>query len=54
MSDLYDFGNSWQHDIVLEAIMPAPAKGQYPRCVTGSGACPPEDCGGLPGYAHLI
>lgn len=25
----------------------------YPLCVAGSGACPPEDCGGVWGYANL-
>jgi hypothetical protein len=51
---LYDFGDSWQHDLVLEAILLAQAKGKYPLCMTGAGACPPEDCGGIPGYMHLL
>lgn len=46
----YDFGDSWEHPIVLEAILPREAGVVYPRCVGGENACPPEDCGGIPGY----
>jgi hypothetical protein len=39
----YDFGDSWNHEVLLEAIS-IPAEGtQYPRCVEGQGACPPEE-----------
>ena len=34
--------------------MPAQPKEQYPRLVDGANACPPEDCGGPGGYAHLL
>lgn len=47
---LYDFGDDWSHRVLLEAILPAEAKAKYPRCLAGSRACPPEDCGGIPGY----
>ena len=49
----YDFGDGWEHDLVLEAISPRQAKTKYPRCLDGARACPPEDCGGPPGYAEL-
>jgi hypothetical protein len=49
----YDFGDSWEHDIVVEAVEPALEGIEYPRCVGGSRACPPEDCGGPGGYEHL-
>ena len=42
---LYDFGDSWHHDI--DNLGPG---GPEPGCVDGQGACPPEDCGGWPGY----
>jgi hypothetical protein len=50
---LYDFGDDWSHKIVLEAIVPREAKIKYPRCLAGARACPPEDCGGVHGYARL-
>jgi hypothetical protein len=49
----YDFGDNWEHDIVLEQILSAEAEATYPSCLAGSGACPPEDCGGAGGYADL-
>jgi hypothetical protein len=50
---LYDFGDDWSHKVVLEAIVPREAKIKYPRCLAGARACPPEDCGGIHGYARL-
>lgn len=50
---LYDFGDDWSHKVVLEAITPREAKAKYPRCLAGARACPPEDCGGIYGYARL-
>jgi hypothetical protein len=49
----YDFGDGWEHEIVVEAVIDAEAGRQYPRCLDGGGACPPEDCGGPPGYQQL-
>ena len=43
----YDFGDGWEHTILLEKILP-PEKGvRYPICIKGKRACPPEDCGGV-------
>jgi len=50
----YDFGDGWEHDLVLEQISSRQAKTKYPRCVAGARACPPEDCGGPGGYAQLL
>jgi len=50
----YDFGDSWQHEILLEKLIVAEPGGRYPVCVAGDRACPPEDCGGTPGYEELI
>ncbi|GFH38818.1 plasmid pRiA4b ORF-3 family protein [Streptomyces pacificus] len=50
---MYDFGDSWEHLITVERFQTAEAGGHYPRCVDGAGACPPEDCGGAPGYSAL-
>jgi hypothetical protein len=49
----YDFGDSWEHTVVLENILPREPRVKYPRCVAGENACPPDDCGGVPGYKHL-
>jgi hypothetical protein len=49
----YDFGDSWQHEIVLEKSLEPERKVRYPRCVEGERACPPEDFGGVWGYAEL-
>ena len=49
----YDFGDDWEHEVVVEKLLAAEPGMGYPVCVTGAGACPPEDCGGAWGYAHL-
>jgi hypothetical protein len=50
----YDFGDSWEHDIILEKILPVDTKLKYPICLTGKRNCPPEDCGGVWGYAEML
>lgn len=50
----YDFGDSWEHELVIEKILPAEPDVHYPRCVEGERACPPEDCGGVWGYAEML
>lgn len=42
-----------EHEIVIEAVVPAEPGVVYPRCVDGVAACPPEDCGGPWGYRDL-
>ena len=51
---LYDFGDDWRHRVVLEGMHIQKAGVKYPVCVDGEGACPPEDCGGIPGYYRLL
>jgi hypothetical protein len=46
----YDFGDSWEHTILVEAILPIEKGAFYPRCIEGKRACPPEDVGGVWGY----
>ncbi|MCF8371858.1 MAG: plasmid pRiA4b ORF-3 family protein [Bacteroidales bacterium] len=50
----YDFGDSWRHDIVLQKILPYDAKQPLPFCIKGKNNCPPEDCGGVWGYADML
>ncbi len=54
MTYLYDFGDSWKHLIHVQKITPPNPDKKYPLCVEGQMACPPEDCGGIWGYANLI
>jgi hypothetical protein len=49
----YDFGDGWEHEIILEDIIHNDPAVTSPACLEGSGACPPEDCGGAWGYAAL-
>ena len=51
---LYDFGDSWEHEILVEKILPLEKGTHYPVCITGKRACPPEDCGGTTGYEELL
>lgn len=50
----YDFGDSWEHELVVEKILEPEAGVKYPRCIDGKMACPPEDSGGVWGYAELV
>ncbi|HID93190.1 MAG TPA: plasmid pRiA4b ORF-3 family protein [bacterium (Candidatus Stahlbacteria)] len=51
---VYDFGDNWEHKIRLEKILPRNKNINYPICIKGERACPPEDCGGDLGYARLL
>lgn len=50
----YDFGDSWDHEILIEKILPPDKEGIYPICIKGKRACPPEDCGGPYGYPDFL
>jgi hypothetical protein len=50
----YDFGDSWQHEILFEGRVKAKPDEQYPNCQGGHRACPPEDVGGIWGYADFL
>ena len=50
----YDFGDDWEHSIVIEKPQPVVPGQLYPACVAGKRACPPENCGGFPGYANVL
>lgn len=50
----YDFGDGWEHAVVLEQVLEAAPGGKYPYVLAGKRACPPEDCGGTGGYGRLL
>jgi hypothetical protein len=50
----YDFEDSWEHRIQVEKVSPADSGETSPVCIVAERACPPEDCGGVPGYERLL
>lgn len=50
----YDFGDNWEHAVLIEKAVPAEAGKSYPACIAGKRSCPPEDCGGIWGYQELL
>jgi len=50
----YDFGDSWLHTLLVEKTLPPEPGQQYPVCIKGKGACPPEDVGGVWGYYTFL
>ncbi|MSU48385.1 MAG: plasmid pRiA4b ORF-3 family protein [Opitutus sp.] len=50
----YDFGDSWEHEITVEKILPHSAPASPAHCLEGARACPPENCGGVHGYDDLL
>jgi hypothetical protein len=50
----YDFGDSWEHEVLFEGSPTTDPKAKYPLCVEGERACPPEDCGGIWGYGEFL
>ena len=50
----YDFGDAWEHEVLFEGVS-GPSRGErYPLCLEGARACPPEDVGGVTGYADFL
>ena len=50
----YDFGDSWEHSILVEKLLPSEPGLNYPICTGGKRHGPPEDCGGIGGYYNLL
>ena len=53
-SYLYDFGDSWEHEVLVEKVLTAETDIYYPVCIKAKRACPPEDCGGTWGYQEFV
>jgi hypothetical protein len=50
----YDFGDNWEHRLVVSDVRPGDPGTAYPRFVGGERDCPPEGCGGIPGFYEMI
>jgi len=50
----YDFGDSWEHEILFEGFPPVDSKAKYPLCLEGARDCPPEDVGGVWEYSDFL
>lgn len=51
----YDLGDSWEHEVLIEEIVPArDGANDGPVCLAGERACPPEDAGGVDGYYETL
>ena len=50
----YDFGDNWEHTVLIERTRRPLEAGRYPACIAGKRHCPPEDCGGPWGYQNLL
>lgn len=50
----YDFGDSWEHTVLIEKILPLDNNKVYPLCIQGKRNCPPDDCGGIWGYQNFL
>jgi hypothetical protein len=50
----YDFGDDWEHTLVVEKVLPRFGDEPPAICIGGARACPPEDCGGIWGYYDLL
>ena len=53
-SYLYDFGDSWEHEVLVEKVLTPETDVQYSVCIKAKRACPPEDCGGTWGYQEFV
>ena len=51
---LYDFGDGWEHRLVVTRVRAGDPEASYPRYVGGERNAPPEDCGGVPGFYDML
>ena len=50
----YDFGDGWEHEVLVESHLPVDPKSRRAICMDGKNACPPDDCGGISGFYELL
>ncbi len=51
---LYDYGDNWEHEVVVEELISTDTERHPVLCVAGERACPPEDVGGVGGYEEFL
>lgn len=51
---IYDYGDNWQHKVKVERAEVMGFALAHPMCITGQGACPPDDVGGVPGFENFV
>jgi hypothetical protein len=51
---IYDFGDNWEHRLIISDVRAGDPATAYPRFIDGARDCPPEDCGGLPGFHEML
>ena len=51
---VYDMGDNWQHRIIVEKLKAVESGVRNPQFLGGERRCPPEDCGGVPGYYEFL
>ena len=54
MTYTYDYGDSWDHEILVEKFLDEEKDIDYPMCIKGQNSCPPEDCGGIWGFYNML
>jgi hypothetical protein len=54
MNYVYDMGDFWEHALIIERVAAPLSDVQYPQFLGGERRCPPEDCGGVPGYYEFL
>ena len=50
----YDFGDNWEHSLIVSDVRSGDPSTAYPRFIEGERDCPPEDCGGIPGFYEML
>jgi hypothetical protein len=50
----YDFGDNWEHNLIVSDVRRGEPDTAYPRFIGGERDCPPEDCGGIPGFYEML
>jgi Plasmid pRiA4b ORF-3-like protein len=51
---MYDFGDSWEHEVTIAKVEPRQANNPFVLLVEAEGQAPPDDCGGPPGFEAFL